>query len=211
MGPITIRRAGGAAAAVAAGLLVTALAGCASSPGVPSLGSPAPNPAPAGGPTAGGPTAGGTTGPASPAPSACSLLRPADVLAVAATFRGSTITVDGHTQSSQSPLNACGFNQKGVSTSDGITTTLSGDQWAQLTVIADGNNIGDYSPDGSAIHALGHGAYWDPGSDTVVILVGQNVFQVVDDVPVNLSIYPNLDAARQQAATALAAKILSHL
>jgi hypothetical protein len=44
-----------------------------------------------------------------------------------------------------------------------------------------------------------------------VILVGQNVFQVVDDVPVNFSIYPNLDAARQQAATALAAKILSHL
>ena len=211
MGPITVRRLGAAAAALTAGLLVTALAGCASSPGVPSLASPVPSPVPGGGPTAGGGAVGGTARPASPAPSACSLLRPTDVLAVAATFRGSTITVDGHTQSSQSPLNACGFNQKGVSTSDGITTTLSGDQWAQLTVIADGNNIGDYSPDGSAIHALGHGAYWDPGSDTVVILVGQNVFQVVDDVPVNFSIYPNLDAARQRAATALAAKILSHL
>jgi hypothetical protein len=31
---------------------------------------------------------------------------------------------------------------------DGITSTLSGDQWAQLNVIADGNDIGDYSPDG---------------------------------------------------------------
>jgi hypothetical protein len=98
-----------------------------------------------------------------------------------------------------------------VSTSGGMTTTLSGDQWAQLTVIADGNNIGDYRPDGPAIHGLGHGAYWDPGSDTIVILVGRNVFQVVDDVPVNISVYPNLDAAREQAATALAAKILGHL
>jgi hypothetical protein len=104
---------------------------------------------------AGGPGAGGTTGPGSPAPSACSLLRPADGLAIAATFRGSTITIDGHTQSSQPPL--------------------------------------------------------DPGVDTVVILVGQNVFQVVDDVPVDINLYANLDAARQQAATALAAKILSHM
>jgi hypothetical protein len=30
-------------------------------------------------------------------------------------------------------------------------------------------------------------------------------------VPVNLNVYPNLAAAREQAATALAAKILSHL
>jgi hypothetical protein len=151
------------AAVLAAGLVVTALAGCASSPGATSVGSPVPSPVPGGGGAAGGSTVGGTARPASPAPPACSLLRPTDVLAVAATLRGSTITVDGHTQSSQSPLNACGFNQKGVSTSDGITTTLSGDQWAQLTVIADGNDIGDYSPDGPAIHALGNGAYWDPG------------------------------------------------
>lgn len=41
--------------------------------------------------------------------------------------------------------------------------------------------------------------------------MGQNVFQVVDDVPVNLSVNPNLDAVREQAATALAARILSHL
>jgi hypothetical protein len=67
--------------------------------------------------------------------------------------------------------------------SDGITSTLSGDQWAQLTVIADGNNIGDYSPDGPVIHGLGNGAYWDPGRGTLVILVGRNVFEVVDDVP----------------------------
>jgi hypothetical protein len=131
---------------------------------------------------------------------------------VAATFRGSTITIDGHSQVSQPPLDKCGFNQKGVSaSSDGITTTLSGDQWAQLNVIADGNDIGDYRPDGPVIHGLGSGAYWDPGRDTVVVLVSGNVFEVVDDVPVNISVYPDLAAARQQAATALAAKILSHM
>ena len=131
---------------------------------------------------------------------------------MAATFRGSTITIDGHSQVSQPPLSKCGFNQKGVSASaDGITTTLSGDQWAQLNVIADGNNIGDYNPDGPVIHGLGDGAYWDPGRDTVVVLVSGNVFEVADDVPANIGIYPDLGAARQQAATALAVKILSHL
>ncbi len=54
------------------------------------------------------------------------------------------------------------------------------------------------------------GLSWDPGADTLVVLVGQNVFQVVDDVPANINIYPDIAAARQQAATALAAKILSH-
>jgi hypothetical protein len=191
---------------MAAGLLVTALAGCGSSPGAPGTASPVPSPVPAD-----GPAAGGTAGPASPAPAACSVLRQADVLAVAATFRQTTITIDGHAQSSQPPLNRCGFNQKGVYTSGDGTMTLSGDQWAQLTVIADGNDIGDYNPDGPAIHGLGHGAYWDPGSDTVVVLMGRNVFQVVDDVPVNLNVYPDLGAAREQAATALAAKILGHL
>ncbi len=44
------------------------------------------------------------TATASAAPSACSLLQQADVLAVAATFRGSTITIDGHSQVSQPPL-----------------------------------------------------------------------------------------------------------
>ena len=131
---------------------------------------------------------------------------------MAATFRGSTITIDGHSQVRQPPLSKCGFNQKGVSASaDGITTTLSGDQWAPLNVIADGNNIGDYRPDGPVIHGLGDGAYWDPGRDTVVVLVSRNVFEVVDDVPANIDIYPDLGTARQQAATALAVKILSHL
>ena len=207
MRSITVRRRGTAMAAVAAGLLVTILAGCASSPGVPSAPSTGPTPV-----LAGGPVTAVATDPASAAPSACSLLRPADVLAVAGTFRGSAISIDGHHQVSQPPLNECGFNQKGVFSSvDGMITTLSGDQWAQLTVIADGDNIGDYSPDGPVIHGLADGAYWDPGSDTVVVLVGQNVFQVVDDVPLNLNIYPDLATARQQAATALATKILSHM
>jgi hypothetical protein len=206
MRPITVRRPVAATAAMAAGLLVTALAGCGSSPGVPSIASPVPSPVPAG-----GPAAASTAGLASPAPAACALLRPADVLTVAATFRETTITIDGHARSSQPPLNQCSFNQKGVYASGDDTMTLSGDQWAQLTVIADGNDIGDYNPDGPAIHGLGHGAYWDPGSDTVVVLVGQNVLQVTDDVPVNLNVYPNLGAAREQAATALAAKILGRL
>ena len=207
MRPVTVRRLGTAAAAVAAGLLVTVLAACGSSPGLPSAPSTVPTSA-----RPVGSVASAAGGPASAAPSACALLRQADVLAVAATFRGSTITIDGHSQVSQPPLDKCGFNQKGVSASaDGMTTTLSGDQWAQLTVIADGNDIGDYSPDGPVIHGMGNGAYWDPGRDTVVVLVSRNVFEVVDDVPVNLSVYPDLAAARQQAATALAAKILSHL
>jgi hypothetical protein len=42
------------------------------------------------------------------------------------------------------------------------------------------------------IHGLGNGAYWDPGRDTVVVLVSGNVFEVVDDVPANLSVYPGL-------------------
>jgi hypothetical protein len=212
MRPVTLRRPGTATAAIAAGLLVTALAGCGGSPGVPSAGSAPSAGSPVSTPAlAGGPLASGTTGPASPAPSACSVLRQADVLAVAATFHGEAITIDGHTQSSQPPLNVCGFNQKGVYASDGGTATVAGDEWAQLTVIANGNNIGDYSPDGPAIHGLGYSAYWDPGIDTVVVLVGQNVFQVEDDVPVDVSIFPNVVAARQQAATALAAKILSHI
>jgi len=206
MRPVTDGRLGTAAAAVAVGLLVTVLAACGSSPGLPSAPSTVPTSA-----LPVGSAASVAAGAASAASSACALLRQADVLAVAATFRGSTISIDGHSQASQPPLDKCGFNQKGVSASDGITTTLSGDQWAQLTVIADGNDIGDYSPDGPVIHGLGNGAYWDPGRDTVVVLVSRNVFEVVDDVPVNLSVYPDLAAARQQAATALTAKILSHL
>lgn len=211
MRPSTVRHLGTAAAVVAAGLLMTTMAGCGSSPVVPSGHSSFTSPALAGDPAAGDPAAGDTGGPASPAPSACSLLRSADVRAVAAMFRGDVISIDGHKQDSQPPLNVCSFNQQGVYTSvDGMKTTLGGDDWAELTVIADGSDIGDYSPDGPLIHGLGNGAYWDPGSDTVVVLVGRNVFQVIDDVPVNIGIYPDLAAARQRAATALAAKILSH-
>jgi hypothetical protein len=198
MRSVTVRRLGTAAA----GLLVTALAGCGSGLGAPNSPGTFSVPALASGPGASGPAA----------PSACSLLRAADVLTVATTFHGGTISIDGHSQASQPPLNKCGFNQKGVfSSGDGITSTLSGDEWALLTVIADGDDLGDYMPDGPLIHGLADGAYWDPGSDTVVVLVGKNVFQVVDDVPVNINVYPSLAAARQQAATALAAKILSHM
>jgi hypothetical protein len=207
MRPVIVRRLGTAAAA--AGLLVTVLAGCGSSPVLPNAGSTFPPTALPSGPVA---SATAAAGQASAAPSACSLLRQADVLAVAATFRGTTISIDGQNQASQPPLSKCGFNQKGVfADSDGITSTLSGDQWAQLTVIADGNDIGDYSPDGPVIHGLGNGAYWDQGRVTVVVLVGRNVFEVVDDVPANLNTYPDVAAARQQAATALAVRILSHL
>lgn len=206
MRSVTVRRLGAAAAAAAAGLLVTALAGCGSAPGEPSAPSTVSFPALASGPVASAPA-----GQASAAPSACSLLRTADVLTVATTFHGATISIDGHSQASQPPLNKCGFNQKGVFSSGGGTSTLSGDEWALLTVIADGYDIGDYMPDGPVIHGLANGAYWEPGTDTVVVLVGKNVFQVVDDVPVNLDVYPNLAVVRQQAATALAAKILSHM
>ena len=214
MRPVRVRRLGTVAAAVAAGLLVSVLAACGSSPGLPGAPSTVPTSAfPIGSlASAASSLASAAAAPASAAPSACSLLQQADVLAVAATFRGTTITIDGHSQVSQPPLDKCAFNQKGVFASgDGITSTLSGDQWAQLNVIADGNDIGDWNPkDGPVIHGLGDGAYWDPGRETVVVLVGRNVFEVVDDVPANIDIYPDVAGARRQAATALAAKILSH-
>ena len=48
------------------------------------------------------------------APAACSLLKPADVLAMAATFPRDTITIDGHSQKNEPPTSECGYNQKGV-------------------------------------------------------------------------------------------------
>ena len=146
------------------------------------------------------------------APTACSLLKPADVLAVAATIPHDTITIDGHTHDSKPPTNECGYNQKGVfTTSDGITTTLSGDQWAQLTVIAGGASYA-FSPQGNAaIKGLGDGAYWDDGTNTVVVRVGQNVLQVVDNVPANVGATSAVGAAYRRAAQALAGKILTHL
>jgi hypothetical protein len=148
--------------------------------------------------------------PTSP-PAACSLLSAADVLGVARTFRGITITIDGHEQRSESPqISVCGFNQKGVHASGGGTMTDSGDRWAQLTILAGAASY-DFSPAGyPAISGLGDGAYWDDGQHQVVIREGQDVLQVIDELPVNVDAHPNLTAAYRQAAQALAVKILSH-
>jgi hypothetical protein len=90
------------------------------------------------------------------------------------------------------------------------TNTSSGDHWAQLTVITGGASYA-FNPAGNdTISGLGDGAYWDAGTHTVVIRQGQNVLQVIDEVPVNLSASPDLLAAYRQAAHALATKILSH-
>ncbi len=142
--------------------------------------------------------------------SACSLLTPADVSAVAAAFPSDTVTIDGSQQHNTPPASECGFNQKGVYTTDGMTNTSSGDHWAQLTVISGGASYA-FNPAGNdTISGLGDGAYWDAGTHTVVIRKGQNVLQVIDEVPVNLSVSPDLVAAYRQAAQALATKILSH-
>ena len=145
MGPVTARRLGTATAAIAAGLLVTVLAACDSSPSLPS----APSTVPASAlpfssfASAVVSAASADAAPAPSAPPACSLLQQADVLAAAATFRGTTITIDGHSQVSQPPLDNCAFNQKGVFASGGgITSTLSG----ALPNAADGQS----TPPGSA-------------------------------------------------------------
>jgi hypothetical protein len=83
------------------------------------------------------PSSGSGTAPAT-ALSACSLLKPNDVLAVAATFPDVTITIDGHEQDSAPPTNECGYNQKGVYTGNDAGMTVNGDQWAQLTVVTGG-------------------------------------------------------------------------
>src|SRR5262252_1464925 len=174
-------------------LLMAAAAGCGAAGPLTSAGAQPSSPA----------SAAAAKAPA--APTACSLLKPADVLAVAATIPHDTITIDGHAQDSKPPTNECGYNQKGVfTTSDGITTTLSGDQWAQLTVIAGGASYA-FSPQGNAaIKGLG-----DAGTNTVVVRVGQNVLQVVDNVPANADATSAVGAAYRRAAQALAAKILT--
>ena len=142
--------------------------------------------------------------------SACSLLTPADVMAVAAAFPRDTVTIDGHLQHNTPPASECGFNQEGVWTASGMTNTSSGDHWAELTVITGGASYA-FNPAGNdTISGLGDGAYWDAGTHTVVIRQGQNVLQVIDEVPVNLSASPDLLAAYRQSAQALANKILSH-
>jgi hypothetical protein len=140
------------------------------------------------------------------------LLKPADVLAVAATFPHDTVTIDGHSQHNEAPTSECGYNQKGVFPSGGgITTTLSGDQWATLTVVSGGADYAFSPTAGQAINGLGDGAYWDSGSNTVVVRVGRDVLQVVDNVPASAGSTAAVGAAYRQAAQALAAHILARM
>ncbi len=151
-------------------------------------------------------------GAAPAAPPACSLLKRADILAVAATFPHDTIAIDGHSQHNEAPTSECGYNQKGVFPSGGgITMTLSGDQWATLTVVSGGADYAFNPTAGQAIQGLGDGAYWDSGSNTVVVRVGRNVLQVVDNVPANAGSTAAVGAAYRRAAQALAAKILARM
>jgi hypothetical protein len=145
------------------------------------------------------------------APSACSLLMRADVLAVAATVPRDTITIDGHQHDFPSQTNECGYNQKGVYTANGMTSTLSGDSWARLTIVTGGASYAFDSAGNDAISGLGDGAYWDAGSNIVVIRKGQNVLQVSDEVPAHVSSTTELTAAYRKAAQALAARILSRM
>jgi hypothetical protein len=192
-------------------LLVTLAAGCGADGAAASSaaqrqvpGSPASGPAPV--------AADATPAAAARAPSACSLLKRADVLAVAATFPHDTITIDGHSQHSEAPTSECGFNQKGVFPSgDGMTMTLSGDQWASLTVVSGGADYAFNPTAGQVINGLGDGAYWDPGSNTMVVRVRRDVLQVVDNVPANADSTGAVGAAYRRAAQALAAKILARM
>jgi hypothetical protein len=189
-------------------LLVTLAAGCGTGgTGTASAGQQAP-----GSPAADASTAGAPAGAAPAVHPACSLLKRADVLAVAATFPHDTITIDGHSQHSEAPTSECGFNQKGVFPSgDGMTMTLSGDQWASLTVVSGGADYAFNPTAGQAINGLGDGAYWDSGSNTVVVRVGRDVLRVVDNVPANAGSTPAVGAAYRRAAQALAAKILARI
>jgi len=89
--------------------------------------------------------------------------------------------------------------------------TSSGDSWARLTVVTGGAPYA-FDPAGNdTINGLADGAYWHAGSHTVVIRAGQNVLQVSDEVPANVSSTAGLVAAYRQAAQALATKILSRM
>jgi hypothetical protein len=160
-------------------------------------------------PAGGSVSQGGTAAPA--AVRACSVLMRADVLAVAATVPHDTITIDGRQHDFPAQTNECGYNQKGVFTASGMTSTLSGDSWARLTIVTGGASYAFDSAGNDAISGLGDGAYWDAGSNTVVVRKGQNVLQVSDEVPAHVSSTTELAAAYRKAAQALAAKILSHL
>jgi len=191
-------------AAAAASILVLGAASCTSSPAPPAA-------AGAGAPASQPPASAAGSGQTA-ALSACSVLMRADVLAVATAFSRDTITIDGHQRSSDPPTNECSFNEKGVFTgNDGITVTLSGDHWARLTVVTGGASYAFNPAEGTAVTGLGEGAYWTSGDHTVVIRHGRDVLRVVDEVPVNPDASPDLVAAYQQAARALATKILSRL
>jgi hypothetical protein len=200
----------GAVAAAAAGVAAVVAAGCggASLPAAGSGGLPTASAFPSAFPSASTPGSGGAS---APAPSACSLLRAADVTAVAATFKDIKITITAHTHKSEPPTNNCAFNQKGTFVSGGMTNTESGDRWAQLTVVSGGASY-DYEPAGNVpITGLGDGAYWEQGTHQVVVREGQNILQVTDEVPVNVNDYSDITVAYRKAAQALAEKIVSHL
>lgn len=190
-------------------LLVTLAAGCGTGGAVPPPAGQRQSP---GAGAVDAPTATASAGTAPAVRSACSLLDRADVLAVAATFPHDTITIDGHSQHSEAPTSECGYNQKGVFPSgDGITMTLSGDQWASLTVVSGGADYAFNPTAGQVINGLGDGAYWDPGSNTVVVRVGRDVLRVSDNVPANAKSTGAVGAAYRRAAQALAAKILARM
>jgi hypothetical protein len=131
------------------------------------------------------------SGKAPAAPPECSVLRPADVLAVAATFPHVTITIDGHDQHSAPP------------------TTLSGDQWAQLTVVARRRGV-RLQPRARRQHqGTGGRRLLGCRQQHRVVKVGQDVLQVVDNVPASTTSTSSVATAYRQAAQALAAKIVS--
>jgi hypothetical protein len=190
-----------AAIVAAASALTAAAAACSGTPITPAVGS---------GPAVGSDPS-GSSGSAAPALQACSLLMEADVQAVAASFKHIKITVVSHMQSNDPPVNKCGFNQKGVFRSEGLTNTESGDRWAELAVVSNGADFA-FEPSGNvAISGLGDGAYWERGTHQVVVRVGRNVLQVSDEVPVDPGAFPDITVAYRQAAQALATKIVSHL
>lgn len=152
------------------------------------------------------------TTPSRPAAPACSLLLRSDVLAVAQVFMNSSSTIvvaDQGQPGTEQGVNSCFYLEKGYFTeSDGSQSAELSGAGASLTYIRDA--LYDYSPRGQPpISGLGDGAYWDDGTNTVVVRKGSDVLQVSDVIPVNgLS---DLKVPYQKASTLLAAKILAHL
>jgi len=123
----------------------------------------------------------------------------------------STITVADQGQPGpEQGVNSCFYLQKGYFTeSDGSHSALLSGAGASLTYIQGGADY-DYSPrSGSPITGLGDGAYWDDGSNRVVVRKGSDVLQVSDVIPVDAA--SDLKVSYQKASTLLAGKILAHL